>query len=152
MNLYDIEFEIEKCFDEETGEILNEEKLTELSVERDKKIDNIACFIKNLKAEAEAIKAEEDKLKKRREVAVHKAERLSDYLQTYLAGELFKSPRVAIGYHHSVSVAIKDENTIPEAFKAYTVKVDKIGIRNALKRGEAVDGAELVNNVSMVVR
>ena len=42
--------------DEETGEILNAAELDALEMQRDEKIENIALWIKNLKAEAEAVK------------------------------------------------------------------------------------------------
>lgn len=48
------------------------------------KADNIACLIKNLTAEAEAIKAEEDRLKARRTAKLNRAERLTSYLSDIL--------------------------------------------------------------------
>ena len=58
MNLYQINEEIEKCIDTETGEILDLEALDKLAMERDTKIENLACWYKNLMADAEALKAE----------------------------------------------------------------------------------------------
>ena len=58
MNLYEIENEILKCVDEETGEIFDVEKFEALELARDVKIENICLWIKNLKAEAEALKLE----------------------------------------------------------------------------------------------
>ena len=48
MNLYQINEEIEKCIDTETGEILDLEALDKLAMERDTKIENLACWYKNL--------------------------------------------------------------------------------------------------------
>ena len=58
MSLYDIRKDIEACVDAETGEIIDAEKLASLQVERDEKISNIACWIKNLLIDIEGIKAE----------------------------------------------------------------------------------------------
>jgi V/A-type H+-transporting ATPase subunit E len=55
MNLFEIDDAILACVDLETGDIIDVEKLEALELERDTKISNIACWIKNLKAEAEAI-------------------------------------------------------------------------------------------------
>ena len=54
MNLFDVNSDIEnfefKC-DEETGEILNLDELDNLKMQKDEKIENIALYIKNLKAQ-----------------------------------------------------------------------------------------------------
>ena len=71
MNLFEIDEAIEKAFalavDPETGEVDEERMvlLEALHMERDKKIENIACLIKNLKADAAALKAEKDAFAKR---------------------------------------------------------------------------------------
>ena len=54
---------------QETGEIIDLEKLEALNIERDKKVEGIALAVKNYAAEAKAIKEEEEKLAKRLEVA-----------------------------------------------------------------------------------
>jgi hypothetical protein len=48
------------------------------------KAENIAVFVKELEAEAEALKAEEKSLKERRATVENKAERLSEYLMNEL--------------------------------------------------------------------
>ena len=78
MTIYDIEAEIMDCIDQETGEIIDIDRLNALEMERDKKISNVACWIKDLKAEAEAIKAEKQTLDKRQKAAENKAESLKE--------------------------------------------------------------------------
>lgn len=58
MNLYEIDREILACIDYETGEILDSQRLEMLEMEKEKKIENIGLWIKNLEAEAEALKKE----------------------------------------------------------------------------------------------
>jgi hypothetical protein len=55
MTLYEIDDAILACVDPETGEIINPEALTALQMEREKKLENVALWVKDLKAEAEAI-------------------------------------------------------------------------------------------------
>ena len=56
-NLWEIDAHImQACIDTETGEVIDEELLNKLSLERDQKIENIAKWIKNLEADAEAYK------------------------------------------------------------------------------------------------
>lgn len=67
----------------------------------DEKADNIACWIKQLTAEAEAIKAEEDKLAERRKRKLKRAERLTEYLSECLtnAGRTkIETPRNVISF------------------------------------------------------
>ena len=47
-SLYEIDFEIMNCIDFETGEVVDVEKLTELQMEREHKIESVALWVKNL--------------------------------------------------------------------------------------------------------
>ena len=80
MNLYEIDAAITALVDPETGEISDFTKLEELSMARDQKLENVACWYKNLMAEAKAIRDEEKVLAERRQSAERKAESLKRYL------------------------------------------------------------------------
>lgn len=56
--LYEIDSAVMACVDEETGEILDEERLDTLLMERNRKLEGVALWIKNLESDAAAIKAE----------------------------------------------------------------------------------------------
>ena len=45
MTIYEINEEILNCIDLETGEIIDIDKLNELQLEKDAKIENVACWI-----------------------------------------------------------------------------------------------------------
>ena len=51
MTLYEIDDAILNCIDEETGEIIDAEQLDKLYMEKEEKLENIALWIKDLKAE-----------------------------------------------------------------------------------------------------
>ena len=51
MKLYEIDEQILNCIDQETGEILDTEKLEQLQIDRNDKIENLILWIKDLKAE-----------------------------------------------------------------------------------------------------
>ena len=59
MKLYEIDAAIMECIDLETGEIVDADRLTALQMEREQKLENVALWIKDLDAEAKALKAEE---------------------------------------------------------------------------------------------
>ena len=154
MRLYDIDNEILDCVDEETGEIIDIKRLEALELERDKKISNIACWIKDLRAEAEAIKAEKQALEKRQRAATHKAEQLTKYLAGYLNGVKFSDARVAISFRRSIATEIAenlDLNTLPDNCKKITIEANKTAIKEALQSGIKIDGCSLVerNNIQI---
>jgi len=116
MNLYEIYVELMKAydsaFDPETGEILDSEAfkaIDALEIERDKKIENIGCWIKNLDAEAAALKAEKMAFAERQKRTENKAESLRKYLSMFLNGEKFSTEKVAISFRKSESVVVDDE-------------------------------------------
>ena len=115
MTLYEINTAIENCFieeiDPETGEIitevLDEDRLDELKMAKSEKIENVACWIKNLASDVEALKNEETKLAKRRKTMENKIESLKNYLQWACDGEKFNGIRAAVSFRNSQSVPDK---------------------------------------------
>lgn len=151
MKLYEIEQAIEGCVDLETGEIIDAEKLEELNIECDRKIENIALWIKNLTAEADAIKTEKMSLAKRQSVCENKADSLKAFLSGYLAGERFKTAKVAISYRKSEAVEITGD--VPDAFLIpQEPKIDKAEIKTALKAGKLVEGAKLIERQNIQIK
>ena len=155
MTLYDIEAEIMNCIDEETGEVIDIDRLNALEMERDKKISNVACWIKDLKAEAEAIKSEEQNLNHRRKVCENKMESLKTYLATFLNGEKFKDSKVSISYRKSEKVVFAEDFayvTLPEHMKKVTVEPRKTEIKEFLKAGGEIDGVRIEESSNMQIR
>lgn len=137
--------------DEETGEILNAAELDALELQRDEKIENIALWIKNLKAEAEAVKKQKDVFYQREKALTNKAERLKEWLASNLNGEKWKSDRVVLSWRKSESVAVDDDFS-DDRFITYEPKISKTAIKEALKNGEEVTGARLVENNSLQIK
>lgn len=154
MNLYQIENEISACVDAETGEIVDIEKLEALSMERDRKLTNVACWIKNLEADAAALKAEKEAFAERQRKAEAQIERLKGYLTDALRGEKFSSAECEVSFRKSEAVSIADENRIPKKYLVRTVtyKPDKTAIKNAIKSGLKVRGAELINKLNAQIK
>lgn len=154
MTLYEIDEAILDLVDEETGEVIDLDALAALEMERDKKISNVACWIKDLKAEAEAIKAEKMNLAKRQATCENKVEQLKKYLADALGGVKFKDSRCSISYRKSESVQLDDLALLklPDEF----VKVEKsprlTEIKNAIKEGQSFEGVKLVTNNNIQIR
>ena len=156
MNLYDIEYEIMNCVDPETGEIIDEQRLDALQMAREKKIENILLWIKNLKSEADAIKIEEKALADRRKADEKKAESLTQYVQSVLNGEKFKTPRVAVSYRRSEAVVVDDVKFMIGVCDDYLrykePEPDKAKIKAALKDGVDVPGCHLEERQNMTIK
>lgn len=127
------------------------------------KADSIACILKSLEAEANAIKAEEDRLAERRK----KKEKTYEKLKTYLTNALVaagidkvETARIKITFRKSEAVEI-DKDT----FFAYVTKhhaddlltypaptPSKTAIKEAIKCGRVVEGARLVTNKNLQLK
>lgn len=158
MNIYEIDQAIMECVDLETGEIIDTEQLDKLQMERDTKLENVACLIKDLKAEAEALKNEKQALAERQRVAENKVESLKKWLAYALQGEKFKTPKCAISFRKSEAVEVTDEglnNLMKEHDELLTYKApepNKTAIKQALKDGLNVEGVQLVQNTSTIIK
>lgn len=148
--ILDFEFEV----DEETGELLNTADLDELQMARDEKIENVGLWIKNLNAEAAAVKAEKDAMADRQKRLERKAESLKNYLAYALNGQKFSTPKVAMTFRKSESVNIIDEQLLPDDYLNITIvtKPDKKIIKDAIKAGKEVLGAELVTKQNLQIK
>lgn len=155
MRLYEIDDAILECVDQDTGEVIDIDRLEALELERDTKISNIACWIKDLKAEAEALKTEKQNLEKRQKAAENKSEQLKNYLFGYLNGAKFKDSRCAISYRKSTATVL-DENinldALPDEYKNVKVTPSLTAIKEALQSGIELDGCHLVERESIQIR
>ena len=160
--LYEIEQEILDCVDQETGEILDAEKLNALQMEREKKLEGVALWVKDLTAEAEAVKAEADKLNARKKSLDNKITGLKQWLLFSLGGEKLKTPRCNVYQTHSQKLAVPDEAKLieflktlraPEEFLRFKEpELRKDEIKKALKDGICIPGATLENTESVVIK
>ena len=153
MTIYEIDKAIMDCVDLETGEIIDTKQLDKLQMERDTKIENVACWLKDLKAEAEALKAEKMAFAERQKIAENKMESLKKYLAYALNGKGFNSTRTSVSFRKSQSVEVADIYKLDENYLRYKEpEADKTAIKEALKAGKTVAGATLVENTSVIIK
>ena len=160
LSLYEISAEIEALLatvDTETGEISDEvyAALESLEMDREEKAVNLACYIKALKAEVVAIKAEEKKLKARRDAIENKEIRLSDYLAGHVGrGNKISDPRATISWRKSTRLEV-DPDALPplEYTKVEAPKWDKAAAKKALADPRVViEGAELIERLNLAIK
>ena len=170
MKIYEIDAEIERLLsesvDEETGELLiDPEKLDALQMERDRKVENLALVYKNLLADADAIQAEADILKKeaaalegRVKTTKNAAKKAANYLMYVLKGEKFKTPKVSVSFGTSQSVKIDDGFvewamvSAPEYLRYKLPEADKVAIKKAIESGEEIFGCSIVKTDTIKIR
>lgn len=160
MNLYDIDNRITAAFDAavdpETGEIINAEAydvLNTLQMERDEKIEGILLWIKNLSAQAEALKKEKQAFASRQEAAERKIESLKRYVSDALAGDKFQTERVAVTWRKSEAAEYAGRITDlpPSCIRVKEPEVNLAELKRKLKGGAIIPGARLVmrNNIQI---
>ena len=160
--LYDIDAAILACVDPETGEIFAPEQLDALQMEREQKLEGVALWVKDLKAEAEAVKAEADKLTARKKAIDNKIDSLKQWLLYALGGEKLKTARCNVYQTHSQKVVIDDEKAMidmlmssPFGEKFLRIKepeIDKNALKDSLKQGYEYEFAHLEETESVVIR
>jgi hypothetical protein len=151
VKLYEINSQIEtlwqhadEAFDAEASpEHLDqlERLLKQSEVTLSEKAVAIACLIKGIEAEAEALAEQELILSNRRKTC----ERQADWLRAYLAGNLtpgekIKDARVVISWRKSQSVQLLAEvSSLPRQFirEKLVIEADKLAIKDAFDSGTA---------------
>nr|DAY50821.1 MAG TPA: resistance protein [Caudoviricetes sp.] len=161
-SVYELDAKISSCIqlDEEhvvsvdDGEILNLQQFEALQMERDAKVEGLACYIKNKLADAEAIYAEIDVLSQRAAIMKKEAERCKAYLAGALYGEKFETPRCKITWRKSEICNVLNIDAVPEEYKRtkVTVDADKTAIKKAIKSGAEVPGAEVIQKLNMTLK
>lgn len=160
-SLYEIDQAILDTIDPETGEILDIERLSELQIERETKLEAVALWIKNLRAEEAALKAEKDAFAERENKTKAKIESLKNWLSGALNGNPMKTTKVAVSFRRSESVEIEDEERVISfaqennrddllSYKAPTV--NKTAIKAVIKDGKEIPGATLIEKQNIQIK
>lgn len=169
MTLYDIDAQIaaldgaaedDMLIDAETGELISvSQALDALRMEREAKLENVACWVKNLCAEADAIREEENRLVKRRKAAETKAANLKAWLLAAMTREdgttdKLKTGRVMVSVKRNPPSTVVDEALLPSAYKVakITYQANKDLIKRELLAGGEVPGAHLEYGRSVVIK
>lgn len=142
--------------DEETGEI-EPATLESVQIASEEKIIATAMYIRRLDALNKATKETIQGLQERVRADSKRIEALK-WLMTKAMDSLqyteVKSPEVTLRFRKSSSVEITDSESLPEQFlrTKTVVEPDKTAIKNALKAGEKIQGAQLVESRNLQIK
>ena len=161
-SLFEIDREIMACVklensddyvNTETGEIIDAAALDALKMEIPKKLENLGCWILNLKAEEKMLSEQEKRFKERKDAAKRKRESLESYVGAFLQGKPYKCTNCEFKWRISESVKVDgDIYKIPDDYLRYKEpEPDKTKIKKALKDGVEIAGCslEVKNNLSV---
>ncbi len=119
---------------------------------------NVAKYIRNMETQAQAIKAAETDMAKRRKTLETRAIKMKEYLKEHMQRTGIKkipSPWFVISVQKNpASVYVHDEQKIPGDYKneQTIISVDKAALKIILKAGQVVPGAELVNGTRLAIK
>lgn len=163
MTLYEINEEIQKLISEsidpESG-LVDESKISyldQLNIQRNDKILNIGCLIKDWTAEMEAHKVEESKQRQKKLLLEKKIERMKSWLEMNLeVGKHIKDSRIDISLRktqQSLKLLV-EPNQLPTKYQRKKIEADKIRLKKDLndqnlKKNEY---AELIDNYSVFIK
>lgn len=120
------------------------------------KAENYCKIIKQFQNDVEMFKGEIERLTARKKAAENAVDRMKNALLSFMqltGQDKIKAGTFAISTATTQAVQINDEKAIPCAFLVeQPPKIDKAGIKKALKDGETVAGAELINNTGVRIR
>lgn len=157
MNLYELSVAFQEVQNMDLDPEVMQDTLDSIEDAIENKAENIAKLIRNLESDVAAYKEEEDRLKTKRQATENKVKWLKTYLEDNmkLTGKTkFKSGMFNFSIQKNpASVNITDEKIIPEEFLIPQLpKIDKTSLKEILKRGIEVPGAELKQTEGLRIR
>lgn len=157
MNLYELSLAFQDVQNMDLDPEMMKDTLDSIEDAIESKAENIAKLVRNLESDVSAYKEEEDRLKTKRQSTENKVKWLKTYLEDNmkLTGKTkFKSGMFNFAIQKNpASVNITDEKIIPGEFLIpQPPKVDKTSLKEILKRGIEVPGAELKQTEGLRIR
>ncbi len=129
-----------------------------LTGELEDKAVNVAKFLRNMETAADAIKIAEAEMAKRRKALENRVQ----WLKSYIKGSMeacgisqVECPYFKLSIQKNpASVNVLDEDKIPAEFKEQVIswKIDKTAIKEAIKSGGTIPGAELINGTRLAIK
>jgi hypothetical protein len=147
----------EENFDPETGELLPEFEAQFAQVEGDFRVKalNTVKLGRELRVTARAISDQAAILSARAKVLSNKSKGILAYVERELAnaglaGTNLEDDQITIRYRKATIVVVTDESLLPDS--CFDRKPRKSAIKDLIKSGEEVAGAELETRLSMSVK
>ena len=167
MKLYEINLQLQQLLDElvfdpETGEIGEDmgtvlAQIDALQLQRMDVLEYLAKCVLNYRSDAAALKAEEQRLKERRQRIERKEDRLLQILDRECAGEKTDLGVATLNYRKTTRVDVQDakaairwltENGHPDCCRIPDPEVSTSDVGRLLKAGMEIPGVQRINSLS----
>jgi hypothetical protein len=167
MKLYEVNLQIDALLqmlepDPETGEIPSDEeeiitRIHDLAMKREDILQYLAKLALNLRAESAMLKAEENRLKQRRDLTDRREGRLIQILGRECGGETTDLGVATLSYRRTSHVEVTDEakavswlkrHKFTEAFRVPAPSVYKAEVKKLLSAGQKIPGCTVVDDRS----
>lgn len=149
--------ENENGIDSETGMVFDITQLDALEMERDKKIENALLYEEQMKADAKEI----DEYIKRLQERSRAKKNTAESIKNWIIGRMQESKenkfetariRASLRVVAANKTVITDEMLLPPQYLKTKIEPDTTAIKAAIKAGEVVPGATLIDSVSLTVK
>lgn len=159
MNLYEMTEAARQLYDMFAAGDIPEEAVTDTleSLGVEDKIEDYCHVIGQLNADVIMLDNEIERLKAKKDAANKGIDRMKAALSAYMQAtgkEKEKAGTFSLSFRKSEAVVIKDELALPTEYvkTKTTTAPDKTAIKNAIKSGEVVPGAELQVNHNLQIK
>lgn len=131
--------------------------LDEIEGSLEEKIEGYIKYMKNLEGESAIFKAEEKRVKARKQALENQIERLKSAIDETLKAvgiKDMKTPLFSLKYQKNPpSVEVLDEELIPENYKLpQKIELDKAAILQDLKNGIEIEGVAITTGENLRIR
>ncbi|MBL3731580.1 siphovirus Gp157 family protein [Lysinibacillus sp. HST-98] len=119
------------------------------------KLEGYAMVLKNIESDIAGIKSEEKRLADRRKAMESNLARIKENMADALLtveGNRVKTEKFTFSFRKSTSVQIENDAAIPPQFIKVEKTISRSELAKALKAGEQIEGAQLVENQSLSIR
>ena len=171
MKLYEINEEIRKLtegieIDEETGEVLGDvdaicEQMNALQMEKEEILGYLAKLVLNNKSDITELKAEEARLKARRQTLEKKTQRLIDVIDRECDGKKTSLGVATVSYRRTSKLNVFDtmkavrwlkRNKLTSCFRVPDPEIMKADVKKLISSGTFVPGCEIIEDYSCTIK
>lgn len=158
MNLYEMTVAANELYDLLTSGEIDEQIFTDTlqAMGTEEKLESYCKVIRQLEADAEMLKAEKERIEKRKKTVDNSIDRMKRAIVDFLKAQGTQKASAgtfAVTLSTSKAVSVVDESKVPKKyFVKQEPKIDKQTIRELLLKGAKVKGCELQINEGVRIK
>ncbi|WP_342550934.1 siphovirus Gp157 family protein [Lysinibacillus sp. FSL M8-0216] len=139
----------------EDGQEGLEDTLDSITDAVEEKLEAYAMVIKNIESDVEGIKSEEKRLAERRKVMENGVVRMKQAIAETLQNsgqDKVKTEKFTFSWRKSSKVEVSNIDSLPQQYVKVERTISRAELAKALKAGEQIEGAQLIENQLLSIR